>query len=99
MPGKVSPDQLRDEILNVFRGVARYWAQQPEIDKATGQKLTIQDRCDGVVFSMLAQLDGCGQLPSFDLVAHVSPEDVDQRYEGVTVSDMLHEHYYKTKST
>jgi hypothetical protein len=49
-----------------------------------------------VVFSILAQLDGVGQLPAFDLVAHVHPEDEDQSMEGVTISDMLHEHFYKS---
>lgn len=94
---KVSPDELRDEILRTFRGLALYWARLPDVDMATGRPVTIEDRCDGVVFSILSQLDGCGGLPSFDLVAHVHPDDEDQSLEGVTVSDMLHEHYYRAR--
>ena len=95
MTDKVSPDQLRDEMLEVFRRVAKYWAELPDVDKATGHSLTIHDRCDGVVFSILSQLDGCGALPAFDLTSHVHPDDEDQSYEGVTISTMLHEYYYQ----
>ena len=91
--GKVTSEQMRDELLNVFRGVAKYWAELPDHDKATGNKITTMDRCRGVAFSILAQLDGVGELPAFDLVAHVHPDDEDQSREGVVVSDMLHEHF------
>lgn len=97
MTEKVSPDDLRDELLTVFRRLAKYWADLPDYDLIEGKNRTAFDRCDGVVFSILSQLDGCGALPSFDLVAHVHPEDEDQSYEGVTISDALHEHYYKAK--
>lgn len=97
MSDKTTPDQLRDEILSTFSRLAAYWASLPEIDVVTGERLTIAGRCDGVVFSILSQLDGVGQLPAFDLVAHVHPDDEDQSYEGVVVSDMLHEHYGKMK--
>ena len=97
MSDKVSPDDLRDELLDVFRSLAKFWAELPETDKATGRKYTVLDRCEGVVFSILSQLDGCGQLPSFDLVAHVHPDDEDQSREGVTISDMLHEHFDKPR--
>lgn len=93
MGNRVSPNVLRDEVLGVFRGIAVYWANLPETDIATNRKMTVKDRCDGVVFSILSELDGCGQLPAFDLVAHVHPDDEDQGVEGVTISDMLHEHY------
>lgn len=90
---KVSPDQLRDELLGTFRMLANYWANIVEPDGIT--PLTAHDRCDGLVHSILAQLDGAGSLPGFDLVAHVHPDDEDQSYEGVVISDVLHEHYYK----
>jgi hypothetical protein len=89
----MTADELRDEMLSVFRGLARYWANLPDVDRATGIPLTIEDRCDGVVFSILAQLDGVGALPSFDLVSHVHPDDDDQSLEGLVISDMLHECY------
>lgn len=95
MGEKVSPDELRDEMLSVFRGIGKYWAKLPEYDPATDRSCTVEDKCDGVVFSILSQLDGCGCLPAFDLTSHVHPEDDDQSYENVTISDMLHEHYYR----
>ena len=90
---KVTPEELREEMLGVFRRIASHWANLPDHDRATGRDMTIKDRCEGVVFSILSQLDGVGQLPAFDLVAHVHPEDEDQSVEGVTISDMLHEHF------
>jgi hypothetical protein len=95
MSEKVTPEALRDELLNVFRTYASYWATQPNIHPVTGDVLTVRDRCDGLVFSILTNLDGCGQLPAFDLVARVHPDDEDQSMEGVTIRDMLHEHYFK----
>jgi hypothetical protein len=95
MSEKIAPEALRDQMLATFRGIARYWASLPETDPATGNTLTTLDRCEGVVFSVLAQLDGCGSLPSFDLIAHQHPDDDDQQYEGVVISEMLHEHFYK----
>lgn len=80
-------------MLASFRRIAKYWANLPETDRATGKIYTIEDRCDGVVFSILAQLDGYGDLPCFDLVAHVHPEDEDQSMEGVVIADALHEWY------
>lgn len=95
---KVTPEALRDEVLDVFRRVALYWADLPDVDKATGQVRTVRDRCEGVAFSILSQLDGCGALPAFDLVAHVHPDDEDQSMEGVVISDMLHEHFFERKA-
>lgn len=95
MSDKVTPEQLRDEMLGVFRSLARYWAALPDFDPATGRQHTILDRCEGVVFSILSQLDGCGGLPAFDLVSHVHPDDEDQSYEGIVISDMLHEHFFR----
>lgn len=92
---KVTPEALRDEMLGVFRQIARYWAELPDVDKATGCACTVRYRCEGVVFSILSQLDGCGSLPAFDLVARIHPDDEDQSMEGVVISDMLHEHFFE----
>lgn len=91
---KIRPDELRDELLDAVRGVVKYWANAPEIDNATGNAMSIEDRCEGVAFSILSQLDGCGGLPAFDLVSCVHPEDEDQSRNGVVISTMLHEHFY-----
>ena len=92
-PLKVTPEELADDLLVTFKRIARYWARLPEVDPCSGREYTVEDRCDGVVFSILAQLDGCGGLPAFDLVSHVHPDDEDQSMEGVTISAMLHERY------
>ena len=90
---KMDPDELRDELLRGIRDRVNYWAALPDFDAAIGRTYTVWDRCDGVAFSILAMLDGISDLPAFDLTAHVHPEDEDQSMEGVTISDMLHEHY------
>jgi hypothetical protein len=95
MSEKVTPEQLRDDMLRTFLRLADYWATIPEYDEITDTNLTVRDRCHGVVFSILSQLDGVGSLPSFDLVSHVHPDDEDQSCEGVVISDMLHEHWGK----
>ena len=84
---KITPEDLRDELIDAIRNINRYWSKQDG---------TKQDICDGVAFSILVLLDGCSSaMPcSFDLTAHVHPDDEDQSYEGVVISDMLHEHYY-----
>ncbi len=81
-----TPEQLRDEMLAVFQTIATYWATLPDHDPATGREYTAWDRCDGVVFSILSQLDGCGALPAFDLVATCGRK-------RLRISDTLHERY------
>ena len=93
-PAKVEAAKtLRDDLLKKFDSIAVYWATIPELDKATGDRSNTLDRCRGVVFSILSTIDGCGDLPAFDLVAHVHPEDDDQTFEGVVISEQLHELY------
>ena len=95
-------EEVRDMLLEQIRVVARYWANLPDVDRVTGRALTIHDRCDGVAFSILSILDGSSTLPAFDLT--VCPHKEDKQYyiengenwfKKTTISDMLHEHYYK----
>lgn len=94
--------KLRDELLAHIRATARYWATLPDFDPSTGNTLTVEDRCNGLAFSILTALDGCSSLPAFDLVAEVylGPEDDDGDgpSEVVTISEMLHEHYYQKEA-
>lgn len=92
---RVSPDQLAEEIVDQFAVMARFWAQLPDKDPTTGRVLTIEDRCMGVVHSILVQLDGCGALPAFKLVSQVHPDDEDQSYQDVEVETMLHDLLYR----
>jgi hypothetical protein len=103
-PRAYTAEEVRDMLLENFRHTAKYWADLPDVDKATGTKKTILDRCDGVVFSILAALDGCGMtLPAIDLKLAPHPEDKEFLREegsnwfepGMEISFSLHEHYYK----
>ncbi len=90
---KMSPEDLRDELLAEIRSIVLYWARLPDIDRATGTPLSIEGRCDGVAFSILTLLDGASSMSPFDLIARVHPDDDDQSRADVVISDMLHEHY------
>ena len=101
-PRAYTADETRDMILQQIKATVRYWANLPEVDQATGRKQTVEDRCDGVAFSILSMLDGATMtLPAFDLVP--MPHDEDQAFHKANgenwfgpesrVSDMLHEHY------
>lgn len=102
-PRAYTPDELRDQLLEQAVGMARYWARLPETNRATGAKMTVQDRCEGVVFSILAMLDGSSALPGVDLVFQPHPDDKEYLRgngenwvePGTTVSDMLHEHMHR----
>lgn len=100
-PRAYTADEVRDMLLDHIRASARYWAELPDFDKATGRGITVQDRCEGVAFSILSTLDGCSYLPAFDLAA--CPHEDDKAYHqsegenwiepGTTISDMLHERF------
>ncbi len=42
--------------------MVRYWAELP-------QEISIEDRCDGVAFSILTMLDGASQVPRVTLLS------------------------------
>lgn len=103
-PRAYTAEEVRDMLLEHFRHLAKYWAELPDVDKATGTTKTVLDRCDGVVFSILAALDGSGMaLPAIDLKLAPHPDDKEfLRGEGsnwfepgMEISFALHEHYYK----
>ncbi len=96
-PRAWTPDELRDSLLEHVRQIAHYWA-------TNAQSGNLADRCDGVAFSILAMMDGCTiGIPPVDLVFR--PHEEDKQYhidngenwieDGTTISDALHEHYYK----
>ena len=86
-------EKLKRDLLYCIKRNAKYWANLKD------DELSIQDRCDGVAFSILALLDGVSGLPPFDLVAYVPQDENDFDDEGpqveVTISEMLHEQYYE----
>ncbi len=89
---KTTPDELRDEMMSVFRVVAQHWADLPDVDPVTGREMTNKKRCEGVVHSILTQLDGMGSLPAFSLVSSMYPDE-DQSRDSIVIDDMLHEYF------
>ena len=72
-------DEIKDEILSHLRGLVDYWDRIPQV--------TIKDRLNGIVFSMLAMFDG---EADFDLM--------DIAIEGMIINDGdLHELWSKYK--
>jgi len=88
-------EDVRAQLLSQFKGIADYWAALPD--------MTGSERCHGVVFSILATLDGSSDsMPSIDLL--LSPHKDDKEYnislgndyyeKGMMINDChLHELY------
>lgn len=94
-PRAFTEEELRDIILQHIRGLVKYWARLPA-------EMTLEERCDGVAFSILTMLDGATVgIPSIDLVFRPHPSDKAFHIEegenwiepGTTISDVLHERY------
>lgn len=100
-PRAWTEDEVRDMIVQVARDTARYWTT---VHPVSGPPPTVEDRCHGVAFSILAALDGCGMtLPAVKLVMDPHPDDKEflralgtNWFEpGTAVAAMLHEFYHK----
>lgn len=98
-PRAITADELRDQLLDQMRHMAKYWAEVNSEDHAT-----VQSKIEGFGHSVLAMLDGCTPgLPAFDLVA--KPHEDDKQYciengeawveDETRISDMLHEHWHE----
>ena len=94
-------EEVKDEMLDYFKALARYWSSQGNI--------TDLEKCEGVAFSILVALDGCSMsLPSIDLVLRPNPEDKDfligegeNWYEnGMAINNncTLHDEFYKKEN-
>jgi hypothetical protein len=95
-------EEARDMFLSAARMLAHYWATTP-------QGGTTQERCEGVVFSLLNCIDGTsGSFPcALDLTLRPHPDDKafhiaeDESYfePGMVINDaMLHELFYDPAS-
>lgn len=91
-----TPEEVQKQLLTHFHTLSDYWSRLP------GK--TPQERCDGLVFSILVALDGDAfALPAFDLIPSPHPDDKqyhidngDDWYEPVVINDIpLHEMWYK----
>lgn len=104
-PRAYTEDEIRDMLLNHFRVMADYWATLPDIDVVTGRPITVKDRCDGVVFSILSALDGCAGGFPCAVTLKMDPHPEDKQFlesngenwvdPGTEIADMLHEYYYR----
>lgn len=100
-PRAKTAEEVRSEFLQTIAGLAAYWAGLP--DK------TPLERCNGLAFSILSQIDGSGEMPSLDLM--LAPHEEDAAYHreigenwyeaGQLINDtMLHEqwHHYQQRT-
>ena len=103
-PRAYTDDEIADMIVEYCKGMAHYWANLPDVDDVTGRRKTIEDRCSGVAFSILAMLDGSTmELPAMTLKPDPHPDDKEfLAKEGwnwfdpdTEVREMLHERFYK----
>lgn len=99
-PRAYTAEEVTDIFLEHLRRTARYWAGLPE--------QTPLQKCEGVVFSILAMLDGDAMgLPAIDLVLHPHEEDKEfHRSQGsnwfepgmaFNANVALHEIVYRSK--
>jgi hypothetical protein len=102
VPRAYSPDECRQIIINQWRAIAHYWAELA----AAGHSHPFE----GLVFSILAEIDGDGTAhPRLRLITDPHPDDESfHRNEGenwwpadcdLTEGVALHEQFYKDAST
>lgn len=95
MSRALTPEELRNNVLDHVRLMVEYWASLPGLDA--------HSRCDGVAFSILTMIDGSADQPPMALVALSSDEYKQHSVEkgenwvehGTVINDdvMLHEEY------
>lgn len=96
--------EVRDEFLGYMRELATFW-QHAERGESDGRS-DIQWRIEGVVFSVLATLDGGSELPGFTVTPSPHPSDkAFHQGEGeswypcdVNIAGELHERWCKGRS-
>jgi hypothetical protein len=93
MSEPISKENSISMVLDYIRMIASFWATQPNTDK--------HEVAEGVAFSILVLLDGCTNMPAFDLVLRPHPDDelfckennMDWFVDGMVINDdvALHE--------
>lgn len=85
--GKIVPRQwtqkeMRDMFLDHIWGMVKYWStveSKPMPHEPNPQPKTVEERLDGLAFSILVMLDGCsGGMPAFEL--YPAPHPADKEY-------------------
>lgn len=94
-------EEVREKFLTNLRELAKYWANV--------QGRSIEEKCDGLAFSILNIFDGTTMgLPAMNITLCPHPDDQEYLksknknwYEPeMCINDdvMLHDHYYKEKT-
>lgn len=60
MANEQAAADVRKQMVEHIDRMVKYWAEQPG--------LSVEDRCDGVAFSVLTMLDGATDVPAMVLV-------------------------------
>ena len=87
-------EEVRSDFLSHVRAMAHYWANAP------GTELSVQERCEGVAFSILAAIDGCApNLPYLRLVIGDYDSGNDEYPSGAVLNRVveLHALFYQPK--
>jgi hypothetical protein len=69
-PRAYTPEEQRQMFLDHLKGIARYWAS-PNLPA----RETLLERLEGFAFSVCTMLDGCTDLPAFDVIPAPHPSD------------------------
>ncbi len=97
MAKAMTAEEVRQLFLSSVRASARHWAEHPK-------ERTVQQRCDGLAFSILSMFDGSSMnLPRMEIVLRPLPEDKqyciendeDWFEDGQVINDcVLHEEFF-----
>lgn len=60
MPKTYSAEEVREQVIEHVSRMVDYWAKLPG--------LSVEDRCEGVAFSLLTMIDGAAAVPHLSLV-------------------------------
>lgn len=94
VPFPLTEQEVIDLLMEETRQHAAYWANLPDHPEGLDAPLTLQDRCEGVAFSILAMLDGCtAGFPGATLRIGAVRED-GRTMPDMEITTMLHEHFY-----
>lgn len=77
MPKQFTAKEVRQQMVEHIDRMVRYWAELPG--------LSVEDRCDGVAFSVLTMLDGAGALPPM-LLTVCSSGPGDEYPDGLAIN-------------
>lgn len=94
MSRELTQDEVKARFLDYVRSMVLYWHEQESQSEI--------DKLSGLAFSILSAIDGCSELPAFELIP--SPHESDkghaiEHYEDYypdngDIAGSLHEEFY-----